>query len=115
MSPNTKTDGPAGDFVFGGTIIPPRQGIGTLRERYAIRTLVDYSIWRKCLGLSPATIKRKPSMSMRTTIPMNTITRTPNNESSRSVPVVSTSDQIVQRTAMGMNLVRMPVIFMNSS
>ena len=32
MSPNTKTDGPAGDFAFGGTIVPSRQGIGDAEE-----------------------------------------------------------------------------------
>ena len=44
MSPNTKTDGPAGDFVFGDAIIPSGVPGGQAIRGASIRTLVDYSI-----------------------------------------------------------------------
>jgi hypothetical protein len=44
MSPNTKTDGPAGDFVFGDAIIPSGVPGGQAIRAASIRTLVDYSI-----------------------------------------------------------------------
>jgi hypothetical protein len=43
MSPNTKTDGPAGDFVFGDAIIPSGVPGGQAIRAASIRTLVDYS------------------------------------------------------------------------
>jgi len=47
MSPNTKTDGPAGDFVFGDAIIPSGVPGGQAIRAASIRTLVDYSILHK--------------------------------------------------------------------
>jgi hypothetical protein len=47
MSPNTKTDGPAGDFVFGDAIIPSGVPGGQAIRAASIRTLVDYSNIRK--------------------------------------------------------------------
>ncbi|MCC6108204.1 MAG: hypothetical protein LIV26_10670, partial [Atopobium sp.] len=41
--PNTKTDGPAGDFVFGDAIIPSGVPGGQAIRAASIRTLVDYS------------------------------------------------------------------------
>ena len=43
MSPNTKADGPAGDFVFGDAIIPSGVAGGRAIRAASIRTLVDYS------------------------------------------------------------------------
>jgi surface polysaccharide O-acyltransferase-like enzyme len=42
MSPDTKTDGPAGDFVFGDAIIPSGVPGGQAIRAASIRTLVDY-------------------------------------------------------------------------
>ena len=44
MSPNTKTDGPVGDFVFGDAIIPSGVPGGQAGRAVSICTLVDYSI-----------------------------------------------------------------------
>ena len=44
MSPNTKTDGPAGDLVFGDAIIPSGVPGGQAGRAAFIRTLVGYSI-----------------------------------------------------------------------
>ena len=48
MSPNTKTDGPAGDLVFGDAIIPSDMPGGQTDRAASILTLVDYSKPYKC-------------------------------------------------------------------